>query len=177
MLGASAIDVSKEVRMKFINNTAASHGGAIYAKYIARQNLITDTNCFIRPIEPETDPNDWRITMTFVDNTENNGRCKNAIFTTSVLHCTPLGETDDIAEHVKQTFNWTGWTFKMNFEKDCGNYISSDIGNIVYNGSNHVNAYPGWEFRIPIIIADDFGYDVTDLAVFHFDFDDCVIEL
>ena len=113
--------------------------------------------------------------MTFVNNTENNGRCKNSIFTTSVLPCTPF-RTSNVAEHIKNTFNWTGWTYQMNTEIKCGDDISSDIGKIVYDGGNHVIAYPGWEFNIPIIIADDYGKDMTDYAIFNVNFDNCIMD-
>ena len=176
MLGVSSMQVGKGISIVFINNTAASHGGAIYAKYIARQNLISDGNCFIRPIDPEPDPDKWEINMTFINNTENNGRCKNSIFTTSVLRCTSTLREDSNGMSIVQTLNWTGWDYSMAIDVQCGHYISSDIGRIVFTDTTPVSAYPGWEFPIPVHITDDFGHDILDLAIFNANTDGCIDE-
>lgn len=179
MLGASKMKVSKTVTMTFVKNTAISHGGAIYAKYIGRQNLISDANCFIGPIDEEPNPGKWGIVMTFIDNAGNGGRCHNAIYTTSVLRCTPINNDTERA-NVLKTFKWEGWSYKAS-EKltGCGHKISSDIGDItIKKDSIPVVAYPGWEMTLPIGTFDDFEHNITDLAQFSANFDDnnsCVL--
>ncbi len=177
LLGASTFNVGRGTEMMFENNIATTHGGAIHAVYISRQNLLSDATCFIRHIDPSLKPDDWNISMTFHNNTDHGGVAPNAIYATSILPCTMVGTIGAVVDKNK-IFCWKGWHYSNNISSStslngtsCHTYIETNVGQIQYvghevDGNNYVKAFPGWEFEMPLLTTDDYGKDLGKYTIY-----------
>ena len=169
LLGAAFIIVNQNSSLMFENNRAVGVGGAIYNNYIEMQNLISYTNCFIRYVDYLKRPEEWTANFYFHDNTDKGNR-SSAIYTTSILPCSRAGGSG-ISESKQTIFCWntSHWDYKP---VPCSQQIFSDVGEISF--SNHtessldfqVEAFPGHEFTLPIIVKDDLGTDIVNQTVF-----------
>ena len=160
LLGTSAILINESTAMVFLNNTADIQGGAIYNKYIERENFATYANCFIRHYDPTLQANDWGANFVFIGNRDSNG--KNAIYSTSILPCTWAGGSINIAGGTHEIFCWTDWN------NDCTEELSSEAGNINYTNPNDklLKTFPGQPFYLPLVIKDDLNHNVSTQTVF-----------
>ena len=173
LLGASVIDVGYGTEMLFQNNHATRYGAAIHAVYISRENLVSDAKCFIRHVDPLIHPDDWNVTMKFINNTDIAGVHRNSIFATSILPCSAIGGSGFLANETR-VLCWKGWHYyneNIESESDCDSQISTGIGKIAYignetGGKNYVKAYPGWDFEMPLSILDDLNEDISMYSVF-----------
>ena len=172
LLGASTIELGPGTDMLFENNVVKTQGGAIHATYISRENLETGANCFVRYVDPAIHPDDWNVTMRFINNTDHIAS-QNAIFATSILPCSVIGGSGIRSNKTGSALLcWKGWHYyNTSFDdvsSDCGPYIISDVGKIEFNNENDntVKAIPGWNFAMPVSIKDDLNTDVSRHVVF-----------
>ena len=165
LLGAAYIVINDNTRMVFENNTATLHGGAIYNKYIERENLISYTNCFIRHVNYFQRPENWKARFSFTSNTDQGGNHQNAIHTTSVLPCSRAGGSG-ISKNKNSIFCWNHfWVY--HYSSNCSEQINSDVGEIEFERDNNtIDAFPGRQFAIPMTIKDDLVSDVGQETLF-----------
>ena len=173
LLGASTIELGFGTKMVFRNNAAVYRGGAIHAVYISRENLKTDAKCFLRFVNPTTTPADWNVTVLFVDNWEFQHTSYNAIYSTAILPCSVLGGSG--VSNESEVLCWKGWSYYAGEKQvECDSQIATAIGYMEYNGtngSNHIQAFPGWTFEMPLLIKNDLdeviGNDVVSMVSHH----------
>ena len=169
LLGAAYIQIGDNTSMYFQENVAMSEGGAIYNKYIERENLKSYTNCFIRHEDPFRDPEDWKANFIFDTNSNHGGDGIRAIHSTSLYPCSRAGG-DGISNRTlfcqPQQFSYTYFPpFKPHFY--CEDFLSSDVGKIKYSSNGPVvRAFPGASFSLPVIIHDELSKDVSNETVF-----------
>ena len=159
LLGASVILVNDSTFMFFDNNTAEIHGGAIYNKYIERENFATYANCFIRHYDPTLHPNAWKVKFYFDSNYDSNGTHKNAIYSTSILPCTWAGGL--IADLTSEILCLDP------FQYNCSEELSSEAGNItIVDNNTLLKTFPGQPIHLPLVIVDDLKNNVSTQTVF-----------
>ena len=154
LLGNARVLVNDATRMYFTENFAKIYGGAIYNRYIEREDMHTYTDCFIHHQDPLSSPEEWNATFHFNGNWARFGG--DAIHSTSVLPCLFNGKISDV-------FHWHGWTYN---NQDNSSLINSDVNSIVANTSGTLKIRAGEMFDLPLNIIDDFGHDVKDETVF-----------
>ena len=164
LLGSAFIKISNATQFGIYRNTATVHGGGIYNQYIARENLKSYTDCFLRYVNPFVPPNKWKATFYFFNNTDQGGTRKNAIYTTSVFPCSFTAGSDK-----DQIFFWDGWDYPD--EASPYQMIATDIGDIDYTGINRhtpnsVKAFPGIPFDLPLIVVDDYDVNISSESIF-----------
>ena len=162
LLGSAWILINESTELYFYNNTAETHGGAIYNRYTDKESLASYANCFIRHYNPILQPDQWNATFLFRNNYQINDIKKNAIFSTSVLPCTRAG--DSTWSNSSEPLCWQGWDY------NCSEEISSGPGSITFNSTDKkkptLKAYPGQPFPLPLIIEDDVHHNITTQTVF-----------
>ena len=164
LLGAAYIQINEETKMYFFSNTATNEGGAIYNKYIERENLKSHTNCFIRHVDYLLTPDKWGSTFTFYNNHDHRGERLSAIHATSILPCAWAGGSRINSSSV---FCWDGWDYGDHVKKNCTEQISTDVGEISFTPKNDdFKAFPGIPFSLPIRIHDDLQDNVKTRTVF-----------
>ena len=149
--GAAALEIENGTSLLFEDNFVSTLGGAIYNTFIERENLKSDSNCFIHHINPFLNPDDWEVNITFANNTDLGGTHYNAIHSTSILPCSVPGGSGIINDTTK-IFCWNGWSYP---DGNCTSAITSDIGFLSFSNGSNISAYPGWRFDLPIVIKDD----------------------
>ena len=159
LLGSAYMQVSNGTWLAFEHNSALSLGGAIYNTYISRENLKSDSSCFIRHTNPFLHPDDWNATFIFAFNTDLGGNNRNAIHSTSILPCMVPGGSGS-TNSTSQIFCWKNWIYTNQFFH-CNAEVTSDIGDIILT-SQTVRVYPGWIFSLPIILEDDMEHAIGD---------------
>ena len=177
LLGSSTIELGHNTKLVFRNNSAGTFGGAVHAVHISRENLRTDLNCFFRYVDPTIAPDDWNVTVEFVDNWDQKRSSRNSIFATSTLPCSIVGGSGVFnSNSTNRVFCWKGWSYyNSSTEEDpveCGSQISSDIGRLQYTstdsaGRNYAKAFPGWDFILPITALDDLDRDISSRTIFN----------
>ena len=166
LLGVAFIKINDNTVLFFTNNTATIDGGAIYNRLIERGTLASYDNCFIRHIHAFLSPDQWKSKFHFSQNYDQGGTRPSAIHTTSILPCTWPGES----ESNTSAFCWdsTHWYYHPT---NCSEQINSDVGKIIFDNqeemnSNHVEAFPGRSFKLPLTIMDDLTNEVSNQTVF-----------
>ena len=168
LLGSTYMLVQNNTTLEFSNNTAADKGGAIYIKYAEMDNLMTQSNCFVRHRDPFLTPNNWNASFLFFNNTDRNGYHNNSIHTSSVLPCAWAGGSGNIVNK-KQIFCWSGWEYRNSHFKpvnDCATQITSEPGKIELTSDHEKRAIPGKPFQLPLNVTDDFGSNLVKEVVF-----------
>ena len=166
LLGMAYIKINKQTTMRFYFNVAIVDGGAIYNKYIERENLISYGNCFIRHTKYLLDPYQWEANFDFYANYDQGGAHANAIHTTSVLPCT-WGGGSLVNQGVEKVFCWNDKWFYA--PTNCSDQISTDVGNIsttLPSITSKIEAFPGQQFDLPITIMDDLNRNMSHQTVF-----------
>ena len=164
LLGAAYIVINDNTSMLFERNVATLHGGAVYNKYIEKENLISYTNCFIRHVNYFQRPENWKAQFIFISNSDQGGNQINAIHTTSVLPCSRAGGSG-ISKSKNSIFCWNLlWDYRHS--NSCSDQITSDVGEIKFERDNTIDAFPGRQFAIPMTIKDDLVSDVSDETLF-----------
>ena len=170
LMGLASLEVSNETKLKFINNSAAVKGGAIFGASVGNRDLISSRNCFVRYCDLEITPTEWSSTFVFEGNTANSKT--NSIFATSLLSCLwggAYGSTTDEADNV---FCWNSndthpkqWIYSTN----CSNEILTSPAIFVANSSENtmvsLSVFPGISKSLPFYTQDDRDHNVTDLTV------------
>ena len=161
LLGAASILINESSELYFYDNTAETHGGAIYNRYTEKETFDSYANCFIRHYNPFLQPDNWNATFVFRKNHHMNDK-KNAVFSTSILPCTLV--RGSILSNSSEALCWQGWDY------NCSEEISSEPGSITFNSTDKIKpilkAYPGQPFRLPLIIEDDVHNIITRQTVF-----------
>ena len=175
IMGSSTLSIGNGTLMRFENNTASYQGGAIYSSYLPQQNLMNDGTCFIRHVGDTTHEDDWNVSMIFVNNTHHRGNTMSAIYTTSVSLCDVVSSVREERKK-NQAFCWKGWVYYISSSSEnqsaCQDFIDTYVGEVKFigsdaNGPDHVKAFPGWEFRIPIRTSSDYGSDMSSSTIFN----------
>ena len=155
MLGSAYLLVNNNTDLKFVQNRAQFHGGAIANVFTEQQNSKVYPNCFIRHRDPFTHPNQWNAKFTFIANKA--AIAGDSIFTTSILPCSWAGGTGK--QELSEVFHWKGWEYHQvddSIIKD-GVEVSTAAGHIqlIANGSESVASVPGKKFILPLQTTDD----------------------
>ena len=167
LLGASSILTGPNTLILFENNNASIHGGAIYNRYITKEDFSSSVNCFVRYSDPFVGPFQWQnVTIYF----ENNKAKKfgDSIYSTAILPCSwgvPLTGKINSIFCLKSI-----WQF---FGSNCKAEIYSEPirMHLRPNTSSEIKVFPGREFLLPLDAFDDFDHNVTIDAVYAADID------
>ena len=167
LLGLAFLRINDNTTLIFLRNLATIDGGAIYNRYIERENLISYGNCFIRHSNHLVGPEKWNSTFSFSNNFDQSGNRKSAIFSTSILPCAWAGGSL-VNQNLSRVFCWNhNWKYNT-VTQNCTVHIHSDIGKVSFsNPFNYiVPAFPGRKFDIPIELSDDLAHDLGHQNVF-----------
>ena len=169
LLGTSRIIIDNFTTMTFSCNRAKALGGAMFVRYVEMDHLQTFFNCFIQHSQPFLTPDDWEANFTFINNADFNGRRPNSIHSTTTLPCSWAGGVMYTYDRNK-TFCWQNWNYFRNDSKtNCSNEVTSEPGHIDphnKDGLTYTVAIPGREFKLPILVSDDYGKDLTETTLF-----------
>ena len=163
LLGTASIIVGDTTTLNFTNNNATQYGGAIYNKYIIREDLRSDTDCFIHYVQPFTNPRQWTAYFLFLNNKAE--RLGNAIFSSSILPCSYDNS------QAKEIFCWND-TFWNYGNSNCSDEIHTNPVDFTQhsntnNLSTPISAYPGFLFQLPLTAWDDLQHNVTNDSVYY----------
>lgn len=159
LLGVAYILVNDDTRMSFIRNRAEVYGGAISNKYIGRDYIITNPNCFVRHRESFRNPDEWRVKFYFEDN-HGSLYSNDSIHTTSKSPCAWPGWGG-----VKNVMCRRNWIYSRNNEtKSCSSEIWTDTGSIQLNAnSNSLNE----DIDPPVFVYRDNLDTVSEIFTHH----------
>ncbi len=165
LLGSAWILLDSRTSMNFTKNKAYAKGGAIYNKYVEKEDMSVFPNCFLN-YEIFKPPNYWNCSFFFEDN--NAGLHGKSIYSTSILPCTS-GNPDHYGR--SSTFCWNNWNYRRNgTNSSCDKEIGSDVGNISFTIINNktfpIETFPGKVFSIPLDVRDDLHRNITENTVF-----------
>ena len=136
LLGVAYILVNDNTSMSFIRNKAEVYGGAISSKYIGRDYIITNPNCFVRHRDFFRNPDEWRTEFYFEDN-DGSLHGNDSIHTTSKYPCTWPGWGG-----IKNIICQRNWMYcRSNMTKNCSSEIWTNTGSIEFSNSNSLNEY------------------------------------
>ena len=137
LLGVAYILVNDNTSMNFIRNRAEVYGGAISNKYIGRDYIIANPNCFVRHRESfRISPDEWRAKFYFEDN-HGSLYGNDSIHTTSRSPCTWPGWGG-----VKNIMCQHNWVYHRNNEtKNCSSEIWTYTGSIQFTSNDNLNEY------------------------------------
>ena len=155
LLGDSWLLVNNGTSMNFTNNYAEVHGGAVYNRYIAREDMRYYTDCFIHHEHIFLGPNEWNASFYFDGNRAS--QRGDAIYSTSVFPCVFGGNISDV-------FRWRGWNYE-NVENSL-TLINSDAGTITIDITKRLKIFAGEIFNLPLTVVDDLGHNATEGTVF-----------
>jgi hypothetical protein len=169
LLGSTYILIDNKTELLFIDNMAVDKGGAIYNRYIEMDDMVTNSNCFIRHVNPFIGPDQWKAVFVFTNNVDLNGHHNNSIHTSSILPCASAGG-NGFAKNRSRIFCWEGWSYynQANLSIiDCQSQISSGVGHISLENSRfRMQAVPGQQFTLPFRVSDDNWNDITQTTAF-----------
>ena len=161
LLGSTTILVGKKTVLNFTGNRASQYGGAIYNQYSIREDLKSNTHCFIHYEQPFLDPISWGAIFRFLNNEA--GAQGSAIYSSAILPCS-FGMSDPT-----QIFCWSKehWDYG---DSNCTEQIYTKPMNFSQNGtklSTPIDVYPGYQFHLPLIATDDLGHEVTNDTLYY----------
>ena len=163
LLGAAYILIGNLTRMEFEENEATNEGGAIYNTYISRENLKSDSNCFIRHIDPFLHPDEWNATFLFSYNTYRN-HLPNAIHSTSIFPCSVPGGSG-LTNSSSRIFCWKNWRYSPHIlHCNSTTQITSDIGSLDFERDMYVRVAGGWPFSLPVKLHDDLMNEIPEAS-------------
>jgi len=177
LTGYSWISVSSNVHVLFINNSATSLGGAIYAQKTGEHDLVSTANCFIRYVDNIAPPNQWQnVRFQFIDNCASADNGGDAIYTTTVVDCAWNGSFNivDNATFKNVFLKWPNFEFNYTTTNVCSNFIQTSARSFK-SSVNHLKVAPGETFSFPFKAQNDFGNQTpTIFAIFS---DDSQVEI
>ena len=161
LLGTASILVGEKTTLSFIANRAEQHGGAIFKQYIVREDLSSDTDCFIHYSRPFLEPQNWTASFLFYHNTA--GMLGNAIFSSAILPCS-YGTADpkDILCWNEKHWDYGG--------SNCTDQIRTKPQKFSRDGKSlrtPISVYPGLQYQLPLSAFDDLGNDVSRDIVYY----------
>ena len=161
--------LKEQVHLKFINNFAYLHGGAVYWEAIGNHELVSSRNCFIRYQNSFIYPSDWPVLFEFVNNTAK--LTGNAIYSTTLLGCLwggrPYGSLLDPQDEYDNVFCWKPtsptkepvWNY---VNSSCNESIATAPGYFAYEngtincgGPYTLSTIPGTVSTFPLEMLDD----------------------
>ena len=171
LLGTSKLIINESSVLKFISNSA-NEGGAIYNKYVNRNNYQESSNCFIAHVNPFLHPDQWRANFTFNFNSDFTGH--NAIYSTSILPCVIAGDSGE-ERSIERVLCWRNWAYDNIQSENCSKFIRTGPGKItsdrmtlvsppnttVTNHSIIIPAYPGIDVPLSITAEDDLHHPLS----------------
>ena len=161
LLGASSILTGPGTTMTFNENHASVYGGAIYIRYISKENLKSNVNCFVRYSDPFTVPFDWDVHFNFSKNMAE--KLGNSIYSTAVLPCS-WGVLSTSSFNSIFCNDSEHWHYE---ESNCIDEIFTEPQKIkLKNISSPIKVFPGRGFELPLDAFDDFNHRVTDDTVY-----------
>ena len=163
LLGAASILAGPKTHLIFVGNYASQHGGAIFNRYISKENNI---NCFIRYSEPFLAPKDWNMSMYFSQNKAKN--FGNSIYSTAILPCSWNALSSEGVADIKMIFCWNeNWHYH---DSKCTDEIYTEPRNFSLRNhqplSSIIKVFPGHGFLLPLDAWDDLGHNVTSTTVY-----------
>ena len=166
LLGESYLLLAKSTNMTFERNEALHRGGAIYNNYIAKEDMKTYVNCFLRYGDILESAEWWGSRFTFCNNHAKSG---NSIFSTSLLPCA-WSVGSGIATDTSKIFCWnhTHWNYCYSEkEQNCSREIQTDPGELIPDISElPVKVFPGKLFHLPIAVRDDLNHTITSETIY-----------
>ena len=158
--GYSWISASPNVQVLFINNSATSLGGAIYAQKSGEHDLVSNSNCFIRYSDNIKPPDQWEnVSFKFIDNHAFVKDGGNAIYTTTVVDCAWNGSFNvvDNATLRNVFLKWKNFEFNCT-KSNCSRYIQTSARSFKrLNTASRLKVAPGQIFSFPFEAQNDFG--------------------
>ncbi len=171
LIGSTYILIDSNTQLDFISNMATDKGGAVYNRYIEMDNFITMPNCFVRHVNPFLNPDNWSARFEFANNTDFHGE---KIHTSSILPCAMAGGTGHTVD-IEKLFCWRNWIYHDSnsfYVSNCSEQVTSKAGNISLTlkrddrqSDDLLRVVPGHQFQLPFEITDDYGNNLTGVAV------------
>ena len=162
--------LNQGVHLKFVNNVAILHGGAIYWEGIGNHELVSSRNCFIRYENSFVYPSEWPVLFEFINNTA--GLNGNAIYGTTLLGCLwggrPYGQLLDPQEEYDDVFCWN--PSPSSSEQSVWNYVNSSCNKSIATSPGYfafengtvncgerynISIIPGTVSKFPVEMLDD----------------------
>ena len=134
LLGVAFIVVNDNTNLNFIQNKAEVYGGAISNKYIGRDYIITNPNCFVRHSDFFRNPDKWGAKFYFEDN-HGSLYDNDSIHITSISPCAWPGWGG--IENIMCRHNWM--YCRDNKTKTCESEVWTNTGSIAF-ANNHNSA-------------------------------------
>ena len=160
LLGASSILIGPHTTMFFADNHASIHGGAIYNRYISKEDLKSSVNCFIRYNDAFVGPLEWKsVNITFYNNMAK--KFGNSIYSSATLPC-----SWGVPSNLPSIFCIKDiWSFG---ESNCINEIFTEPQKMQLrrNDTHNIDVFPGRGFELPLDAFDDLGHKVTSDVVY-----------
>lgn len=181
LMGYAFLEVSPNVTLNFVNNSADLKGGAIYGESIGEHDLISSRNCFIRYSDITVTPWQWEATFYFENNTINSE--VNSIYVTSLLTCLWGGAygPSSTSDEAKEVFCWnnntttpTQWIYSRSCTEEIATSPAKFKAKIATQDcieledtpcSFDIHVIPGLTTALPFYTTDDRGNNVTDTTV------------
>ena len=173
--GYSWISTSHDVKVLFINNSAITSGGAIYAQKIGEHDVVSGTNCFIQYEDSSVAPEGWKnVSFVFLDNCVTSGEGGDALYATTVVDCAWNGSFAKLSyETLAQVFfNWPGFVFNHSCT-NCSYFLqTSTRAYSIDSVEGQLKIAPGEYFKFPVNAFNAFGnFTSTIFSVFSDDSD------
>jgi len=162
LTGYSWISASPNVQVFFINNSATSLGGAIYAQKTGEHDLVSNSNCFIRYTDNIAPPDKWEnVNFRFIDNCASVDNGGDAIYTTTVVDCAWDGSFKAVDNStLKNVFlKWPNFKFNVT-TSNCHRFLQTSarsFKNLPNVDHLRETIAPGEVFPFPFEAQNDFG--------------------
>ena len=160
LLGNTYLILYQNTTIWFVNNRAASKGGAIYFTSSSQREFINTQKCFLFYYDMNADQADWKTSLYF----ENNTDLRNiSIFCTSILPC--VWGNVPVSTMIKNSavtslFNGT-FQFNGNPQSLIGNNSMTDAIRIVkFNETHPLAIPPGKMYKLNITLFDEMDNEV-----------------
>ena len=170
LLGDSSLLIGPDTDMKFVNNTASFYGAAIYNRYVSNEDLLADSDCFIRYNDSSVTPENWKAKFLFSGNKALRKNCS-IIFSTSLFPCLWTIRNSQVEVNAAKVFHWNdNWVYE-NSSSQCETELHTEASDFTFQGvndslSNPIPIFPGQEIILPISAWDDLGQNVTNLTIY-----------
>lgn len=166
LIGSSLMIVGPN-RYKFVNNTAAHKGGAIYVLLTDSTDFITSRSCFIQYMDTDSVPLsiNWKSNITFIGNKAVDDAAGHAIYATSLHPCQVINNGTlrkpkyTLLTNISDIFTIRGISFDGDPRRP---QIATDgaLFNIAA-GKRNLTVIPGERYRHGVTLIDDLGQAVN----------------
>ena len=162
LLGIATLIIGKGTSFLFANNLARLNGGAIFNKYIGKEDLRSSVKCFLQYADPFANPKTWDTQFTFDSN--NASKLGHSIFSSTILPCAGFQRATNNKTNVTDIFCWntSTWVYK---NSKCSKEIYTSPRYFRQNKPNQ-SIFPGHTFKLHIEAKDDLDHDVSSSTVY-----------